>query len=95
MRSTAREKLSKYPVLGEVQILGSQFRSTSYQKNESELIIIVTPRLVRPLDGSKAVVPTDGFVEPSELEFYGFGKAEGKATSGPRSLEGQFGHVNP
>lgn len=95
MRSTVREKLSKYPVLGEIPILGSLFRSSSYQKNESELIIIVTPRLVRPLDGSKAVLPTDSFIEPSELDFYGMGRAEGKATAGPRSLEGQFGHVNP
>jgi len=95
MRSTVREKLSKYPVLGEVPILGSLFRSSSYQKNETELIIIVTPRLVRPLDGSRTVLPTDAFVEPSDLEFYGMGKAEGKATAGSRPLEGQFGHVNP
>ncbi len=95
MRSTVREKLSKYPVLGEVPILGSLFRSSSYQKNESELIIIVTPRLVRPLDGSRTVLPTDAFVEPSELEFYGMGMAEGRAAVGARALDGQFGHVTP
>jgi pilus assembly protein CpaC len=98
IRSSVREKLSKFPVLGEVPILGTLFRSSEYQKNESELIILVTPRLVKPLDTEKVHLPTDDFVEPNDLEFFGAGKIEAtsSATVAPAgNLDGDFGHVQP
>ena len=98
IRSSVREKLSKFPVLGEVPILGTLFRSSEYQKNESELIILVTPRLVKPLDTEKVRLPTDDFVEPDDFEFYGAGKIEAtsSAASAPGgNLDGDFGHVQP
>lgn len=100
LRSTVREKLSKYPMLGDVPILGALFRSSEYQKNETELIILVTPRLVRPLDSETVSLPTEGFLDPGDFEFFGMGKLEAGAskTGGPlgqRNLEGEFGHVNP
>jgi pilus assembly protein CpaC len=98
IRSSVREKLSKFPVLGEVPILGTLFRSSEYQKNESELIILVTPRLVKPLDTDKVRLPTDAFVEPNDFEFYGAGKIEATslATGAPDGgLDGNFGHVQP
>lgn len=98
IRSSVRERLSKFPVLGEVPILGTLFRSSEYQKNESELIILVTPRLVKPLDTDKVRMPTDDFVEPNDFEFYGAGKIEA-TSSGTNahegSLDGDFGHVQP
>jgi pilus assembly protein CpaC len=42
-------------------VLGSLFRSTSYQKGETELVIVVTPYLVQPVDANQIKLPTDGF----------------------------------
>ncbi|MFN2376860.1 MAG: type II and III secretion system protein family protein [Candidatus Binatia bacterium] len=76
IRSAVRERLSKYPVIGDVPILGTLFRSSDFQKSESELIILVTPHLVKPIDGPNTAMPTDDFIEPNDLDFYGFGKLE-------------------
>jgi pilus assembly protein CpaC len=77
IRSTVREKLSKYPMLGDVPILGTLFRSSEFRRSESELIILVTPHLVKPITSDTPVaLPTDDFVEPNDLDFYGFGKME-------------------
>jgi pilus assembly protein CpaC len=46
-----RENVKKFPFLGDIPILGTLFKSTSFQKNETELVIIATPRFVKPMDG--------------------------------------------
>jgi pilus assembly protein CpaC len=56
--------------------LGTLFRSSSFQKNESELLIIVTPHLVKPLDMTSQTLPTDYYVEPNDFEFYLLGFSE-------------------
>jgi pilus assembly protein CpaC len=102
-----REIIRKFPVLGDVPVLGAIFRSTAYQKRDSELIVIVTPHLVKPVDMAKQTIPTDQFVEPDDFEFYLMGALEGKAQpaqsggsvqpagqSGGK-LEGKFGHITP
>ena len=99
LRDTARDAMNKYPLLGEIPILGALFRSREFQKNETELVIIATPRLVKPLDPSKQPLPTDFYVEPSDTDFYVLGLMEG--TGGGRSgkikgeLDGEFGHATP
>jgi len=108
LKENVREIVSKYPVLGDIPILGVLFRSTSFQKEESELVIIVTPHLVKPLDMAKQTLPTDQYVEPNDFEFYLLGQLEGKAEpvkkttgaagtvhSGKGGLEGDFGHIAP
>ncbi len=110
LRENIREVFSKFPLLGSVPILGALFRSSSFQKNETELIIIVTPHLVKPLDLKKQSLPTDAYVEPDWFEFYFLGLMQGKkkepagtnrATPAPThlgkkgGLEGEFGHVIP
>jgi pilus assembly protein CpaC len=103
-----REVASKFPVLGEVPVLGSLFRSSNFQKNETELIVIVTPHLVKPLDRSKQPLPTDQYIEPDDFEFYLMGQTEGKekkpSSQAPSSslssdrtagLEGKFGYIIP
>ena len=65
-----KEDVQKFPLLGDIPILGALFRSTSFQKSETELVVIVTPHLVKPLDLSKQTLPTDAFVEPNDFEFY-------------------------
>jgi pilus assembly protein CpaC len=67
LRDNVKETINKYPGLGDIPILGALFRSTSYQKNETELLIIVTAHLVKPLDMTAQTLPTDYFEEPNDL----------------------------
>jgi pilus assembly protein CpaC len=76
LRDNVRESVKKFPVLGDIPILGALFRSTSFQKNETELVIIVTPHLVKPLDMTAQTLPTDYYVEPNDFEFFLLGYAE-------------------
>lgn len=96
-----RENVDKFPGLGDVPILGLLFTSEEYQKEQTELVIFVTPRLAKPIANDKIHLPTDNFVEPNDIEFYLFGQLEGKSRentaesveSGDHDgLEGQFGH---
>ena len=60
--------ISKYPGIGDVPVLGALFRSTRFRSNETELVILVTPYLVRPVDEPVMALPTDGFKAPSDIE---------------------------
>jgi len=73
-----REVVTKFPGLGELPVLGALFRSQEFVNNETELVIMVTPHLAQPIDGSKVKLPTDSFVEPSDLDFYLLGRLEGR-----------------
>jgi pilus assembly protein CpaC len=99
LRENMRSISSKIPLLGDIPILGALFQSKRFQKEESELIIIVTPHLVKPLDIENQPLPTDYYVEPDDLEFYLFGMLEGRAknstTSMSGELDGEFGHSLP
>lgn len=69
------------PWLGNVPVLGSLFSSKRFQRNESELVIIVTPRLVQPMPHpDQAASPLDAFAEPSESELFLLGRTTGAAT---------------
>lgn len=61
------QNVDKFPFLGDVPILGDLFRSTRFRRGETELVIIVTPYLVRPADEPLAV-PNDGLAPPDEVE---------------------------
>jgi pilus assembly protein CpaC len=99
LRDTVRDAIEKFPLLGDIPILGALFRSRSFQKNETELVIIVTPHLVKPLDLQKQPLPTDFYVEPNDREFYILGLMEGQESgrSGRMKgeLDGEFGHAMP
>ena len=56
------------PILGSIPIIGSLFRSTQFQKGETELLIIVTPRLVAPIKPEQVRLPTDRVYDPSEAD---------------------------
>lgn len=90
---------SKWPLLGEIPILGALFQSKSFQRRETELIIIVTPHLVKPLNVAKQTLPTDFYVEPNDAEFYLLGNLEGdgsrQANSQSGKMDGDFGHSMP
>ena len=58
-----------FPFLGDVPILGALFRSDNFQRNETELVIIVTPYVVRPVASMSVLhLPTDGYQPPTDLE---------------------------
>ncbi|UCH44491.1 MAG: type II and III secretion system protein family protein [Nitrospiraceae bacterium] len=81
LKDNVREIIHKFPFLGDIPVIGTLFRSTDFQKNETELIIIVTPHLVKPLEMAKQTLPTEQFIEPDDIEFYLHGKIEGKDKS--------------
>jgi pilus assembly protein CpaC len=70
------------PVLGELPILGALFRSSDFQSDRTELVFIITPRLVQPLPADYRL-PTDGYIEPSRAEFFLQGKLEGTPPAQP------------
>ena len=68
------QNLQKFPWLGDVPVLGQLFRSDQFQRNETELVVIVTPYVVRPVaTANRLMSPTDGFVPSSDrnLVLYG------------------------
>src|SRR5919108_1800151 len=87
LRENVREVVARFPFLGDIPILGVLFRSTSFQKNESELIIIVTPHLVKPLDVAKQTLPTDQYIEPNDFEWYLLGSLDGQGPAQPLRRE--------
>ena len=89
IKDTTRESIKKFPGLGDLPVLGALFRSSEFRKNETELVIIVTPHLVKPLDMAKQTLPTDGFKEPSAYEFFVSGELEGKAAQAKKSPQPQ------
>jgi pilus assembly protein CpaC len=68
IQNNTNTDLNKFPGLGDLPVLGPLFRSTSFQRNESELVIIVTPFVVRPANAQALGLPTDGFQPASDLE---------------------------
>ena len=63
-----QNSLSKFPGLGDLPVLGTLFRSQRFQTNETELVIMVTPYLVRPVSEPVLASPVDGYQAPSDIE---------------------------
>ena len=76
LRDDVSELVQEFPWVAEIPVLGALFRSTQFEKNETELVIIVRPRLVKPMTGTPTL-PTDFFVEPNSWEFFFLGQLEG------------------
>jgi pilus assembly protein CpaC len=69
LQNNSRTVASRVPGLSDVPVLGSLFNSTQFQRNETELVIVVTPYLVSPVSQPGALqAPTDGYVPASDLE---------------------------
>jgi pilus assembly protein CpaC len=80
IRDNLSQNIRALPVLGEVPVLGALFRSSDFQSDRSELVFIVTPRLVQPLPADVRL-PTDGYRPPGRAEFFLGGKMEGTAVA--------------
>jgi pilus assembly protein CpaC len=78
-----RTAVNKFPGLGDVPILGQLFRSQRFQKGETELVILVTPKLAKPIKPSDVKLPTDAIVEPTNAEFFLEGRIEGRKPAQP------------
>ena len=68
LSNNSQNAIEKAPGLGDIPILGNLFRSTTYRKGETELVIVVTPYLVKPVDANEVSLPTDGYLKPTELQ---------------------------
>ncbi|MFH0265754.1 type II and III secretion system protein family protein [Vibrio rumoiensis] len=108
LSENVRDNASKMPGFGDIPILGQLFNSQEFVKGETELVILVTPRLAKPIDRSKVTLPTDAFIEPNSLEFYILGmgariqdrdlgnananNANNTEVAATGGSEGEFGH---
>lgn len=84
IKNNTTTNIRAFPVLGEIPILGALFRSTDFQTDRSELVFVITPRLVKPLPADFAL-PTDNYVAPSRKELILDGKLEGTSSERPAS----------
>ncbi|RQU17604.1 type II and III secretion system protein family protein [Burkholderia cenocepacia] len=78
IKDNATGALKAIPGVGEVPVLGALFRSTSFQQDRTELIFLITPHLVKPLQTADVALPTDSFSKPNEIDVYATGNMEGR-----------------
>ncbi|MGI4976528.1 MAG: type II and III secretion system protein family protein [Janthinobacterium lividum] len=78
IQNNAQNSLTKVPWLGDIPVLGALFRSTAFQRNETELVIVVTAYTVKPLDSVPAL-PTDFVRQPSDVERLLWGQVAARA----------------
>ncbi|MEL6977239.1 MAG: type II and III secretion system protein family protein [Pseudomonadota bacterium] len=72
-----RDNVRQMPWVGDVPVLGALFRNTDFERSQTELVIIVTPRLAQPTDGERLQLPTDRIGMPNEQELFLLGRTEG------------------
>ena len=75
LSENVRDVSNKMPGLGEVPVLGQLFNSQEFVSGETELVILVTPRLAKPIDRNAVTLPTDAFVSPNDLQYYLLGRS--------------------
>ena len=86
MSNNAQNTIDKIPGAGDIPVLGSLFRSTEFRKGQTELVIVVTPYLVRPVNDSDIVLPTDGYQAPNAVEQFLGNFENGGVTEGGRPM---------
>lgn len=74
LQNELRQTANQYPFLADIPILGTLFRSDDFQRSETELLIVVTPYLVRPVNDRQLALPTDNFVAATDMGRYLNGK---------------------
>ena len=71
------------PLLVSLPIIGMLFKSTNVHRDETELVIVVTPRLVRPVPAYAVKVPTDRITPPNEADLFLLGRTDTGVPAGP------------
>src|SRR5579871_738175 len=98
LQNTSRGDISQLPWIGSVPVLGTLFRSTGYVQNETDLVIIVTPHLVKPAaPGEQLATPLDGSLPGNDPDVFLMGQLERKklteyVVSGG-DIQGPYGHI--
>ena len=95
LQSLNAKEATQVPWVGNVPVIGTLFRSSAFQKKESDLVIIVTPRLVRPVGTRQQLRDplNDGLVSANEPEFFLMGKQEVSRQSLDKQYNGVYGHI--
>jgi len=98
LQNDIQNTIQGLPGLKNIPILGALFSSTQFQRNESDLVIAVTPLLVKPVDPNTLAFPTDGFGPASDFDMYLLGRLYGEYTKpDPDHPHGQpkgpFGYI--
>jgi pilus assembly protein CpaC len=87
LRNSSNNSVDKAPWLGDLPIIGALFRSNSFRRSETELVIVVTPYLVKPVSDSEIALPTDGFRTSNDAQRIlldrGSSSVSGEARPGP------------
>ena len=99
LQAQTADQIAQLPWLGNLPVLGTLFRSTNYQKQETDLVVIVTPLLVRPVAAGKHLAtPFDTSLQSNDADLFLMGDTERKkkytefVTSGG-GLQGPYGHI--
>ncbi|MEQ1494172.1 MAG: type II and III secretion system protein family protein [Novosphingobium sp.] len=80
MSNNAQNTIKKLPGAGDLPIVGALFKSTSFRKGETELVIVVTPYLVKPVNANDIKLPTDGYESPNVVQqLLGNKQSDGKS----------------
>jgi pilus assembly protein CpaC len=99
LQSNANLSQDQLPWLGDVPILGSLFKSSSFQKHDTELVVIVTPRLVQPsVPGQVPASPLDQTAVANDFEFFAIGQMEVtpkmiQSFEAGAGVDGPFGYI--
>ncbi|NPC55473.1 type II and III secretion system protein family protein [Caenimonas sp. S4] len=83
IKNNITEAVNKFPGLGEAPVVGALFRSSEFQNDQTELMFVVTPRLVKPIGATNIMVPTDNHVVPSRTDLMLNGRVEGTSPTQP------------
>jgi len=83
LQNDIQSSVNGIPGLMDIPILGALFRSTSFQRNETELVILVNVMLAKPVDPDQLAAPTDGFAPSHDLDRYFLGNLQSKYVKRP------------
>jgi pilus assembly protein CpaC len=86
LRNVGNNSINKTPFLGNLPIIGALFRSNGFRRDETELVIVVTPYLVQPVSANRIALPTDGFRSANDGQRLLLGKEHGSRSGEPRPM---------
>jgi pilus assembly protein CpaC len=96
LQDSVRQSISALPGIGQLPVLGALFRSRDFQRNETELVIIATPYLVKPVSRSALATPDQGYATPGDGQTIFFGKLNrvyGSGKTAGQKYQGQAGYI--
>ncbi len=94
IQSDFNDTVKAIPLLGRIPLFGALFRSTYFNRNETELVIVVTPHIVKPVRASQIALPTDRIVQPSDTDILLNGHSERRGSTRPGANDVKPGGIN-